>query len=39
MAQMGRDKRTGTKVFTFVKSSAYRSLMKEFEQVQATMDI
>ena len=39
MKQIGRDKRTGSKVFSFVKSYEYKSLQKEFDQVQATMDI
>jgi hypothetical protein len=29
----------GIKTFTFRKSAEYQSLMKEFRQVQATMDI
>lgn len=39
MEQVRVDKRTGQKVFSFVKSPEYVSLQKEFERVQATNDI
>ena len=39
MEQVRVDKRTGQKVFSFVKSPEYVSLQKEFETVQGTNDI
>lgn len=39
MEQVRVDKRTGQKVFSYVKSPEYVSLQKEFERVQATNDI
>jgi hypothetical protein len=39
MEQVRVDKKTGQKIFTFVKSPEYVSLQKEFERVQATNDI
>jgi hypothetical protein len=39
MEQVRIDKKSGQKVFTFVKSPEYVSLQKEFERVQATNDI
>jgi hypothetical protein len=39
MEQVRVDKKTGQKIFSYVKSPEYVSLQKEFERVQATNDI
>ena len=39
MKQVALDKKTGDRIFSFVKSPAYHSLQKEFNMVQGTMDI
>lgn len=39
MEQIKVDKKTGQKVFSFIKSPEYVSLQKEFERVQGTNDI
>jgi hypothetical protein len=39
MKQVAIDKKTGVKIFSFVKSREYESLQKEFAVVQQTMDI
>lgn len=39
MEQVRVDKKTGKKVFSYVKTPEYVSLQKEFERVQATNDI
>ena len=39
MKQVSLDKKTGDRIFSFVKSQEYRSLQKEFNMVQSTMDI
>jgi hypothetical protein len=39
MEQVRVDKKTGQKVFSYVKTPEYVSLQKEFERVQATNDI
>ena len=39
MKQVSVDKKTGERIFSFIKSADYHSLQKEFHAVQATMDI
>ena len=39
MRQVAIDKKTGDRIFSFVKSQEYHSLQREFHAVQQTMDI